>query len=184
MVLFEQTKREIAAALGRPVRVPGDFEALAADVFGKTGEMLSVNTLKRLFGVIEGDVSPRASTLDILARYLGAEDWNHYLMRLGEQGNSVFADGEDAVGAARLAVGCKVRFAYEPGRTVEMVHQGEGWFLVSASDRSKLRAGDRLHIGSLCLGYPLMADAVIRDGRALGRFIAGKVSGLTEIVVL
>ena len=75
MILSTLIRQEFERAFGAPLRYPSDFEGLSMEIGRKAGEPVSVNTLKRLFGVIGPEVEPRAATLDILARYLDARDW-------------------------------------------------------------------------------------------------------------
>ncbi|MBR1594396.1 MAG: hypothetical protein IJ659_09270 [Alloprevotella sp.] len=63
----------VEQALGRSLSSTSDFEYLSYQVFEKTRERLSTSTLMRLWGR-RASVSPRKSTLDILARFLGYKD--------------------------------------------------------------------------------------------------------------
>lgn len=183
MQLDPVIQQQIATSFGHELRYPSDFDALAMDISERTGQAVSTNTLKRLFGLIGPDVEPRHSTLDTLARYLGAGDWSLCLAHLSETGNSGFGEDGQAVETGSLAPGMRVTFAYPPGRRVEMEHLGEGRFRILSSEHSKLLAGDIMHTASLCLHYPLIADSVVRDGAELGRFVAGQTGGLTELTI-
>ena len=183
MLLDPVIQRQLAAAFGHELRYPADFDALAMDIEERTGQAVSTNTLKRLFGLIGPEVEPRRSTLDTLGRYLGAGDWTLCLAQLSEAGNSAFGEDGQAVETGSMAPGTRVLFAYSPGRRVEMEHLGEGRFRVLSSEHSKLLAGDIVHTSNLCLHYPLIADSVIRDGADLGRFVAGQTGGLTELTI-
>ena len=46
MIFSAQIQEQFAQAFGQPLRYPGDYEALAEDVCEKTGQPVSVNTLK------------------------------------------------------------------------------------------------------------------------------------------
>lgn len=59
-----------------------------------------------------------------------------------------------------------------------MVYQGNGRFLVQMSENSKLLAGDELAVTHIVQGYPLLVTEVIRDGKSLGSFTAGKAQGI------
>ena len=59
----------------RDFRFSGDCEYLALDIESVTGEHIGVNTLKRLLGFINDEREARISTLDVIARYLGFENW-------------------------------------------------------------------------------------------------------------
>lgn len=181
MILSTPTRQEIERTFGSPLRYPSDFEGLSMEIMRKAGQPVSVNTLKRLFGIIGPEVEPRTSTLDILARYLNARNWDDYQARLSAAGNSDFEQDPHNIDTASLAAGTKVTFRYHPNRKVLMEHLGGGVFHVMESANSKLKPGDTLTVKSLCPGYPLTADKVLRDGVDMGAFVAGKVSGLSEI---
>ncbi|TSD64093.1 hypothetical protein FFF34_016200 [Inquilinus sp. KBS0705] len=55
-----------------------DFEKLGERIFDKTGSLLSITTLKRLWGRVKYDSSPNAATLNVLARFIGFADWRGF----------------------------------------------------------------------------------------------------------
>jgi hypothetical protein len=55
-----------------------DFEKLSARIFGKTGTMLSITTLKRLWGRVKYDSSPNAATLNVMAKFIDFDDWRGF----------------------------------------------------------------------------------------------------------
>ena len=59
MILNPVIQQKLAAAFGHELRYPSDFEALAMDIAERTGQGFSVNTLKRLCGLIGPEVQPR-----------------------------------------------------------------------------------------------------------------------------
>ncbi len=52
-----------------------DFEYLRKQIYDKNGTYLSVATLKRLWGKIQYNSFPTATTLDTLAAFIGYENW-------------------------------------------------------------------------------------------------------------
>lgn len=184
MILNPVIQQKLAAAFGHELRYPSDFEALAMDIAERTGQGFSVNTLKRLCGLIGPEVQPRRATLDTLAQYLDAADWPMLLAGLSEAGNSAFDEGEQTLDPAALVPGERIRLRYDPDRSVELEVLEGGTLRVLCSEHSKLLPGDIVHTGALCLRYPLIADSVLRDGRDLGRFTAGQTGGLTELTRL
>ena len=64
--MIDELKTEVEKTLGRRIATRGDCELLADDIYQKTGTVLSYNTFRRLFGVIEFR-KPRESTLDALS---------------------------------------------------------------------------------------------------------------------
>ena len=55
-----------------------DFEKLSDKIQEKTGVILSVSTLKRIFGRIDYQSKPALTTLNTLARYVDHEDWRAF----------------------------------------------------------------------------------------------------------
>ena len=52
-----------------------DFQTLSEKILEKTGEQLSTNTLKRIWGKITYNSSPNSHTLNTLAQFAGYENW-------------------------------------------------------------------------------------------------------------
>ncbi len=55
-----------------------DFEFLVEEIFNKTGENLSLTTLKRIWGKVDYQSQPSISTLNVLAQYLGFKHWRDF----------------------------------------------------------------------------------------------------------
>lgn len=75
---IERLKEAVVAAFGHTLDAPTDYERLSADIQRRTGELISVSTLKRLFGYIKPGTIPRPSTLSVLARYVGSAGWSDF----------------------------------------------------------------------------------------------------------
>lgn len=55
-----------------------DFENLSEKIFEKTQVRLSVSTLKRIWGKVRYDSSPTPATLNVLAKFVGLENWRTF----------------------------------------------------------------------------------------------------------
>jgi len=55
-----------------------DFDKLSDLIFDKTGDRLSVSTLKRIWGRVRYNSNPSTMTLNVLARFLGHADWRAF----------------------------------------------------------------------------------------------------------
>jgi hypothetical protein len=55
-----------------------DFEKLSSAIEDKTNVLLSITTLKRIWGKIKYDHSPTLTTLNTLARFLDYDDWRSF----------------------------------------------------------------------------------------------------------
>lgn len=173
----------ISAKYGAPIRYPSDCEKLAIDIREKLNENIGVTTLKRLFGFVHDVMQPRLITLDILAHYAGFEDYDQMLNSAIDAGDSDFENNSD-IKPSSLKPGQRLYFEYRPDRKVTLEYLGDETFRVVESPKGSLRPNDILSINSLALNLPLIVNSVERNGLDLGRYIAGKISGLTAIVLI
>ncbi|WP_157963077.1 hypothetical protein [Chitinophaga deserti] len=60
----------------------GDFETLSARIQEETGVLLSVSTLKRVWGKVKYDSMPSITTLNTLARFAGHAGWRELKQQL------------------------------------------------------------------------------------------------------
>lgn len=72
---------------------PKDFDCLAANIYEQTHERVSVSTLKRVWGYVDSDSTPRITTLNVLAKYIGYSSWRDFCNQLDEK------EGQDGVTA-------------------------------------------------------------------------------------
>lgn len=178
MKLSENIKRLLGEQCGREFAVPNDCTVLALDIESKTGEHIGVNTIKRLLGFIDDEREPRVSTLNIIARYLGHDNWETLKLVDNRTGNSDFNESQGALDTAQLQPGAMVEITYQPDRRLVIKKAGGNEFTVVESLNSKLLAGDRLRLEHIVKDFPLLVSEVIRDGASLGTFTAGKLQGV------
>ena len=164
------------------LRLPSDCELLSLDIESKTGVRIGATTLKRLLGFAQDERVPHASTLDAIARYLGYAHWEE-LSQIEDKGNSDFDATDEEVRSADLQTDAVVEVTYLPDRKVRMKYQGDNRYQIIESLNSKLLVGDEVEILNFVLHHPLLVINVWRSGESLGHFTAGRVSGLSSIVV-
>lgn len=182
-MLAPAIKELIECKFEKKIRYSSDFEHLSYEIEKETKQRISTNTLKRLFGFIEGVREPRLYTLDIIAHYLGHDQWDDLLADVAMP-NSAFVPKTKTIYVETLEKGTKILFTYYPNRRVLLEYIGEGDFVVVNSINSKLLANDIVSVAYLTLKHPFYALDVERDGKSLGSFIAGKVSGLTSLSIV
>lgn len=161
------------------VTSPSGADFLRHDIHAKTGEPLSLNTVKRLLGILPYDSDPRLSTLDIIAIYLGYENWN-ILQSTVENKISGFNVNTRFINAEDLPDDCKVIIEWRPGRVILIQHKGEGKYIVLESHNSKLLKGDILTLSQIAVGFPFMVKEVERGGVSLGNYMAAAVDGISS----
>jgi len=162
---------------GYEIRLSHDCDLLTLDIESMTGEHIGVNTMKRLLGFIADERTPRTSTLNIIARYLGYADWESLRLEDVAHSNSVF-DNRDELLACSMARGQKLLITYSPNRKLVIEYEGDNHFRVIGSENSKLCQDDLLTLTHIVRHYPLLVSDVIREGKSLGAFTAGKAQGI------
>lgn len=60
---------------GNDLYLPSDCEFLSLDIESNLGIHIGATTLKRLLGFANDERTPHASTLEVLAKYLGYAHW-------------------------------------------------------------------------------------------------------------
>lgn len=177
MILSPYIRERLDTQCGHEIRRSSDCEFLALDIESKTGEHIGVNTVKRLLGFIADEREPRLSTLDVIARYLGTDNWEALRLLDEDCSNSAFDDRDEYL-ACQFPVGQQLLITYPPNRSVTLEYTGDNHFRVIESEHSKLLAGDLLTLTHIVRDYPLLVSRVERDGQDLGAFTAGKAQGI------
>ncbi len=162
---------------GRRIQLSSDCDFLACDIESKTGEHIGVNTIKRLMGFIADERQPRESTVDIIAHYLGFDDWQAVRLHVESCSNSSF-DARGECLAGNLNVGQRLLITYPPNRKLTIEYLGDSRFKVIGSENGKLLVGDVLTLTHIVRQYPLLVSDVVREGVHLGAFTAGKAEGI------
>lgn len=181
----EELLRRIRLKSGLSMTRSGDFETLAREIHDKTRDSLGVNTLKRLFGFNSECVSPRLSTLDIIARYLDMPDYESLAKMLDEDACvSRFVEIE-GVDVCRLSKGDRVRISYFPDRAFTLTYIGDSRFEVDEVSGSRnILPGDLLTIGQFAKGHRLVVSNVRRGNEDLGAYEAACEYGLKSVEIL
>jgi len=168
----------IEQKFGRAIRYSSDVDDLCDDIQQTTHKRLSVNTLKRLLGLIDDVTEPRLYTLDIVASYLGCENWDA-LLKQESGAHSEFGSIDEF---QDLAEGDKFTFTYPPDREVTCQYLGSGnQYVVIESKNGKLKTGDTICVDHIIKGYPLLIENVLRSDRSLGPLVLGRFTGITTL---
>lgn len=181
MILNPLQLEKLSEKIGQEVTTPAGATVLQLDIETVTGVSLGLNTVKRIVGVIgTEDITPRLTTLNVIAKYLGYPDWeimekDTCMDGSGFGKNNLFTEMSD------LAVGAVVEVCWKPDRHVIIHHNGDGNYEVLESKNSKLRSGDMLLLSQLAVGFPFVTQKVIRNGKSLGSYQAAQGAGITRL---
>lgn len=177
MILSFHIQELLKCKCGFELRQPSDIEQLTLDIEKVTNEHIGVNTMKRLLGLISDERTPRTTTLDVIARYLGYDNWE-VLQELDARSNSAFGETDPCIVTEELPQGQIVHITYQPDRQLTLQSMGGQHLLVAESINSKLHVGDIITVSHIVDGYPLLVTDVEREGQHLGAFTAGKARGI------
>lgn len=164
----------------RAMNSPRDFEWLSGKL-GEMGEGVSVTTLKRCWGYVEADVTPRLHTLDILSRYLGYRNFKHFVDacgNLGEESPSGPVHGSWLRPVQDLEVNDRVTLTWQPGRVCVIRYLGNEQWVVESSERTRLQPGNTFYCGVIIEGEPMFARDLVMDGRSPVGYECGKCGGV------
>lgn len=176
---------EVEKHYGRKLLSSGDFEALSVVIEHESGEILSASTLKRLWGYVSLKPTPRISTLNVLARYVGKRDFMAFRQSIQDDNYYVSRFfSVKTVYTSDLAEGAELVIGWAPNRVVRLRYEGECTFEVLRSENSKLEAGDRFDADSFMIGYPLYIPRILRKGEYTPSYIAGTNEGLNRLEVV
>ena len=82
-------RKKIEARFGKPIRYSKDCEALAYSINKISSDRISATTLKRLLGFAKSIEQPRLFTLDLIAIYVGYNDWSSLLANIESAENII-----------------------------------------------------------------------------------------------
>lgn len=177
---YAQLCSDIEIALKKKLCTPKDFLFLRERIYARLHTLVSHTTLMRIWGYVDEKVNPRKGTLDILAQFLGYEDWDGYNQNSGlakEQQSSPVMSRRLSV-AKTLACGDRVRLTWQPERICEIEYMGDLLFRVIASDKTRLKAGDTFECSLIIEGEPLYLDNLRQGDQQPIAYVCGKKSGV------
>ncbi len=168
-------------SISRKISTPADFQFLSGIIQERCKETLGNTTLKRIWGYVEGYGDIRNSTLSILARAIGFQDWENFLNTYEIEGESSQSILGNAVFSSDIEKNSIIQITWAPDRRVTIKHISDGNYVVIKSENSKLCEGDTFHCGYFLIGQPIYLDNYVHNGRNPVFFIAGKKGRISTI---
>lgn len=181
-----ELRLRIEASIKRKIETPADFDFLRGIIWERTHEQISTSTLKRLWGYVDSVDNARNSTLNVLSKALGYENWDAFILKLKSENmdNSDLVMSE-SVSSGDLKIGDMLMIAWQPNRVCRLKYLGDNQFEVMESQNSKLKVGDTFRCGLFILGEPVYIND-LRQNNGTGEpklFVIGNKSGLTKLRV-
>lgn len=139
------------------------FERLSQMILHRTRENISVSTLKRIWGYVKGYDDVRMSTLDVLSKFIGYEDYEHFSENIRSEADVVasnFFFGE-CIYVDDIFPGRRFRLTWAPDRLCDIRYEGEYRFVVTDSAMTRLVAGTTFCCHVFEVGLPLYVNKVV-----------------------
>jgi len=174
----------VARTYGSVPNTPADFESLSESIFCCTHNNISTSTLKRLWGYVGDKPTPRAATLDVLCQYVGIRSWQTFTDKVAGKNQQIESNVilGDYIDAYNIKEGEQLRLAWNPDRMCVFESRGNGQFVVTESNGSKLSVGDTFKCHTVIPGEPLFLYEVKMQGReTLVTYVCGRENGVTII---
>ena len=151
----------------------------------KCKEHISITTLQRLWGYSTRkaeNISERI--LDIIAKFIDAENWENFCRILGESEDSEIFESKDIISCKDLKEGSRLRLGWLPDRTCEIEYLGGNRFVAVKTENATIRPGDTFRCIQFQKGRELYMDNFTRNGEPESfdtRYVVGKTNGLTTL---
>lgn len=177
-----QLRSDIEKHIGQALLSPSDFQRLIQQIWNQQHAILSLSTIKRLWGYVDGNGLPRLSTLNTLSQFVGYADWNEYLVALEQRGGneSAIFQGE-GISTAVLQTNDKIEVCWQPNRRCIFRYLGDNQFVVEESINAKLHRGDLFNAATFIVGHPMYIDNLLCSDGSRSSYVAGKRHGLTSV---
>lgn len=156
-------RKSVENAVGHSIKTSNDFSELSDAIREKIREYVSVNTLKRIWNVIDDGNVPSVTTLSLLARFLDFKNWEAFLVHHNCTATSQEFLGE-GIRSDALQPGDRLAVTWEPNRRIEIQFTGNNSFVVEQSQNSKLAVGDTFKSLYFFDNQPLFIDELVHEG--------------------
>jgi hypothetical protein len=172
--------RLVEAKLGRPLAAPVDFSLLSLEIEKTLNETISISTIKRLVGYVNDEHMPSITTLNLLSRYVGFDNWSSLQLHLDDATSGAL--NEDLIQSSGLAVDDEIEMEWLPDRYCHVRYAGSNRFEVLAVSGSKhLQVGDTFETLVMCLDQPVMATNHKHGEEERPVYIIGRRHGLSAL---
>lgn len=177
--IIELLKKQTEQTFGQAVRTPKDFTLLTERIYDRIHVQISPTTLKRLWGYLREPVTPRPSTLNFLAQYVGYSNLSSFCESmkcpLDPQSHLLLSQ---MLSSEKIPLHAHLLLTWVPERLCEIVHEGEGKFTVVRSEKTKLQAGDTFECQIFIEKEPLYLYHLVHEGQSVPAYVAGKKDGI------
>ena len=169
----------VAERFQRRIATTCDFNQLSEAIKASVNDTLGASTLKRIWKYIEPNTQPRQSSLSILARYVGFEDFAAFCQSVStDDADSGFLSTEVFYTHSAIA-GQRIEIKWLPDRRIIIRCVGEARFIVESNENSRLVENTLISIPYLIEGRTMVADVLLPERNSPVAYEAGRNGGIT-----
>ena len=179
-------RQMVEETLAHRLKTSTDFAFLSGCIQGRLRQTISVSTLERIWGYVEGYQTIRESTLSLLAQFVGYPDWQTFVsdycnVPSAQSSRRILAPTLEAI---EMPVGGRVLIEWNPGRRCELLHLGNARWRVEHCEKTKLAVGDTFVCHRFTLNYPLYLSDYRHADEPPSLFVVGNRGGLIHVDTL
>ena len=173
-------RKAVEKAIGIEKMSRSDFDILEMQIFNRLHSRISATTLKRIWGYVTTDSVPRSRTLDILARFVGYTDFQHFCQTKHDENAEASAPAltRHIDVEKDLATGDTLTLFWNPGRICTVRYLGNRRFIVTASENTRLIKDATFQCNLIIESEPLFINDLILNGQQPIAYICGKKGGI------
>ena len=164
------------------------LQKLSEEIEYKCKEHVSVSTLERLWNYSTRNVNNiSVRILDIISRFVDAENWEHFCQEQQKNGNkeSKLFESKNAINCDKLEKGTLIKLGWAPDRICEIEYIGDNRFIATHTQNSSIKPGDSFKCLQMEQGRELYMDCFTRKGEDMNnstaRYVVGQSNGITII---
>ena len=164
------------------------LQKLSEEIEHKCKEHISVSTLERLWNYSTRNINNiSVRILDIISRFVDAENWEHFCQEQQKNGNkeSELFESKNAINCDKLKKGTLIKLGWAPDRICEIEYTGGNCFVVTHTENSSINVGDSFKCLQMEQGRELYMDCFTREGEDMNnstaRYVVGQTNGITII---
>ena len=177
---YQDLCHAIEGMLRHEVHTPKDFEELHEQIFARTHVLLSLTTLKRVWGYVNYEYAPSLRTLNTLAQFLGYADYKLFCEHSSSSdtppSNIIISNYLDV--AEDLVPDDELTLYWLPDRECHIRYLGDTQFVVIASANTRLLQGANFSCRLIIEGEPLYLSHLLQGDRPPVSYVCGKQGGI------
>lgn len=176
----------VEETIGRRLTTTTDFSILSTELKERKCGELSISTLKRMWGYVDGYQKVRENTLDVLSSYVGYANFRTFVKCFCE--SACFISSKimlpKPLYAKDIIEGEEVVIKWDPNRVCRLKSLGGERFEVIDVENSKLSVGDTFSCRAFYKNQPCFLENFVHAKEKPCDFVVGNNGGLTFVECL